>query len=231
MENREDFVVLDSVQAKLNFLQGRTSTPNSGTRRLSAASKAAVLKNKNLIPPLHSPSDRRISLPRATKLAPKHLDQESNMPATDKRKTKQADPTPGDDQGPAVTGAGPSATDKFIQEQLAALTAMISSVKTDIEKAETRTVEKMDSKVDDLAGKLQTRMTRAETDLATLGAEVANTRQQLETMRLAAVEQQLETMRLAAVENARTLPGLVEEAVSARLAGAQQATKQLGALE
>lgn len=189
MENREDFVVFDSVQAEDNFLQGKTSTPTASSRRLSAAGKAALLKSKILIAHLHSPSDRRISLPRASK-ASKATSKSLEQPA-------------------AAGTPGPTPTDKFIREQLAALTAMISSVKTDIDKAETRTVEKIDSKVDDLAGKMETRVARAETELTTLGADMASTRQQLESI------------RLAAAESAKAIPGIVNDAITARLASKQ----------
>ena len=57
---------LASIEAEEVFLESASVTNNS--RRLSAAGSAATLKAKNLIPPLNSPSDRRISLPRATKI-------------------------------------------------------------------------------------------------------------------------------------------------------------------
>ena len=191
MDKDENLVFLDSVEAEQNFLQGKTSTPTN-TRRLSAASRAVNLKNRNLIPPLHTPTDRRISLPRASKTPP------IVMPTTDKRK-------PAPKQGEMSEEADPTPADKFIRDQLAALTAMISGVKDDIGRAETRTMEKIDSKVDDLALQLGTRMSKAETDLARLGSDVASTRTQLETL------------KLAADERARQLPGLIEDAVKARL--------------
>ena len=223
MENNENLVFLDSAEAEDRFLQHRTSTPNStNTRRLSAAGRAAALKNKNLIPPLHSPTDRRISLPRATKVKATELS--DNMPQPDKRKSKSdtaADPPP----TPATPEPAAQPTnDNFIREQLAALTAMITSVKSDIGQAEVRTSQKIDSKVDDLAVKLQTRMSKAETDLARLGSEVATTRQQLHSMKLAAEERE------------RALPGMVQEMLNARttgrrhrpLQGAEAATRQVG---
>ena len=78
---------------------------------------------------------------------------------------------------------------------------MIGGVKDDIGKAETRAVEKIDSKVDDLALKLGTRMAKAEGDLARLSTEVANTRSQLQSLQLAANE----------IE--KLLPSLVERLV------------------
>ena len=94
-----------------------------------------------------------------------------------------------------------SASKKFIAEQLANLTAMIGGVKDDIGKAETRTVQKIDSKVDDLAHKLGTRMSKAEGDLARLSTEVATTRTQLQSLQLAADERE------------KALPALVEKLV------------------
>ena len=187
MKDGVEFVVLDSAAEEDKFLQGRSSTPHS-TRRLSAAGKAGVLKGRNLIPPLNSPTDRRISLTRATKV-PRNTEPE--MPTNEKRK-----PAPNGDSredkpsdNPTSTPT-PSPTEKFIQEQLAALTSMISSVKADIGRAETRTVEKIDSKVDDLAGKLEARMSKAETDLSRLGSEVASTGKNLEDLRLTTAERE-----------------------------------------
>ena len=197
MESAEDLVFLDSIEAEENFLRGRTSTPTSG-RRLSAASKAAILKKKNLIPPLHSPSERRISLPRASKTP--------TMPATnDKRKpsTRQADAP--DDQAPSEA----TAAEKFIQEQLAALTAMIGGVKEDIGRAEVRTVAKIDEKVDDLAGKLGARMSRAEADLAKVSADLDTARKQLEAVQATATERE------------KALPGIVESIVASKLDSAE----------
>ena len=196
MENEANLVFLDSVEAEDNFLKGRTSTPTQATRRLSAAGRAANLKAKNLIPPLHSPTDRRISLPRASKTP-------VAMP-TDKKKqqpARQGDPV---EEQPR---AEPSAAEKFIQEQLAALTAMIGGVKDDIGRAETRTMEKIDSKVDSLAQQLGTRMSKAETDLARLTSEVASSRNQILAMQQAATAQE------------KALPALVESLVKTRLDG------------
>ena len=120
MENDKELVFFDSIEAKETFLQGKTSTPTSG-RRLSASSRAANLKTKNLIPPLHTLTYRRISLPRATKTPPPLY----NMPtSTDKRRPapKQAEAT--EEQGKGEL----SASEKFIAEQLATLTAMIGGV-------------------------------------------------------------------------------------------------------
>ena len=208
MEFNEEVVFLDSDKAERAFLQGRTSTPTSSGRRLSAAGNAAILKSKNLIPPLHSPSDRRISLPRASKSSPRLPEAPVTMPTTEKRRAaapKQGEQVTVDEQpdkgGPTESL---SATDKFLKEQLASLTAMIASVRTDIGRAESRTAEKIDSKVDDLADKLQTRMAKAEIDLARLGSEMNNTRKQLDLMKLEAEEKE------------KSLPKLVEEAVKAR---------------
>ena len=110
MENDDNLVFFDSVEAEENFLQGKSSTPTS-TRRLSASSRASTLKTKNLIPPLHTPTDRRISLPRATKTP-----QGNAMPASDKRKPPAREGGQLDDsQGKA---AELSASEKFIAEQL-----------------------------------------------------------------------------------------------------------------
>ena len=195
MDADENLVFFDSIEAESNFLEGRTSTPSS-SRRLSAANRAANLKNRNLIPPLHTPTDRRISLPRASKTPP------ITMPTADKKKA----PAPKQAEQPAEPERqqDPSSTDKFIREQLAALTAMIGGVRGDIERAESRTVDKIDSKVDDLASKLGTRMSKAETDLARLSSEVASTRNQLETLRLATEERE------------KALPSLIEAALKER---------------
>ena len=177
MEEDDSLVFLDSIEAEEHFLRGRTSTPSD--RRKSAANCASALKKKNLIPPLHKPSDRRVSLPRASK-APA-----INMPTVDKKKqaSKQAeaDDTP---RHELTTG------ERLIQEQLAALTTMIRGVKDEIGRAESRTVERIDAKVDDLANKLGTRMDKAETDLGRLGTELASAKNQLEQLKLAADEKE-----------------------------------------
>ena len=194
MEDLDNLVFFDSVEAEVDFLKDRTSTPTpAASRRLSAARRAAILKEKNLIPPLHSPSDRRVSLPRATK------NNSATMPTVaDRRKStarlgeQQEDPSKEE----------PTPSEKFIAEQLAALTNMISGVKEDIGKAENRTANKIDSKVDDLANKLGTRMSKAEADLTRMGSE------------LAAARQQLEAVKLAAEEREKTLPALIESIVA-----------------
>ena len=195
MENFENLVFLDSIQAEENFLKGKTSTPTA-SRRLSAAGRASLLKDRNLIPPLHSPSDRRISLPRASKNPP-------TMPTVaDRRKSTarhgEQQEEPGRDE--------PTPSEKFIAEQLAALTAMIGGVKEDIGKAESRTASKIDSKVDDLACKLGARMSKAEADLSRLGAELATARQQLEAVRIAADERD------------KALPDMVSAIVAKKIA-------------
>ena len=97
------------------------------------------------------------------------------------------------DESPAAAASDPTTAatgDAFIKEQLAALTAIITSVKSDIGQAEARTVAKIDTKVDVLAVKLQTRMSRAETDLARLGTEMAVMREPLDALKLAAEERE-----------------------------------------
>ena len=111
------------------------------------------------------------------------------------------------DESPAAAASDPATAatgDAFIKEQLAALTAIITSVKSDIGQAEARTVAKIDTKVDVLAVKLQTRMSRAETDLARLGTEMAVMREPLDALKLAAEERE------------RGLPALVESIVRKR---------------
>lgn len=151
MEGKENFVLLDSSEDEEIFLKGKSSTP-AGSRRLSAASRAAILKSKNLIPPLHSPTDRRLSLRsyEATKL--KTPDREE-MPQAEKRKPRQSEAPVPTEQGSSENESA-TTTDNFIREQLAALTAMITTVRTDIGQAEAKTVQKIDNKVDDLATKL-----------------------------------------------------------------------------
>ena len=195
MEEEDNIVFFDSVEAEEHFLQGRTSTPTS-TRRLSAAGKATNLKKKNLIPPLHTPSDRRVSLPRASKATPP-----PTMPTTDKRKAQP--PRCGEvDEQPARQEL--TASEKFIAEQLASLTAMIGGVKEEIGQAESRTAAKIDSKVDDLASKLDVRMSKAESDLSRLATELASTREQLAAVKIASEERE------------KTLPELVESLLKAR---------------
>ena len=178
MENLENLVFLDSIEAEESFLKGKTSTPTA-SRRLSAAGRASLLKDKNLIPPLHTPSDRRISLPRASK--------NPAMPTVaDKRKLTARHGEQQEEPGREE----PTPSEKFIAEQLAALTAMIGGVKEDIGRAESRTASKIDSKLDDLACKLGARMSKAEADLSRLGTELATARQQLEAVRIAADERE-----------------------------------------
>ena len=197
MEDKENLVFFDSVEAEENFLKGKTSTPSSA-RRLSAASRATSFKNRNLIPPLHSPSDRRVSLPRASKTTPV-----SNMPAEKKKPTRQGE-----------SAEEPTPSEKFIAEQLAALTAMIGGVKEDISRAESRTGDRIDSKVDDLALKLGARMSKAETDLARITSEVATTRAELQSLRDSTKEQE------------KALPSLAESLVKARIAPDQRSVRR-----
>ena len=180
-------MVFNSIEAEHSYLQGRTSTPTGASRRQFKAGSAANLKNRNLIPPLHTPKDRRISLPRASKTP--------SVAMPDKRKT-----APNRETQYAVedTVTEPTPSEKVIKEQLATLTTSIGGVEEDIGQAKTRTVEKIDSKVDDLATRLGTRMSKAETDLTRPGTEIASTREQLQTMRLAAEERE------------RALPGMID---------------------
>ena len=111
----------------VNFPEGPnlTSTPSNASRRLSAAGRAAKLKERNLIPPLNSPTDRRVSLPRATKAA--------TPPAYPGRKTSESS---------AMPAAKPTADASA--SVLDDIKSMIKGVRTDIASSEDRMAKKFD---------------------------------------------------------------------------------------
>ena len=162
-----------------------TSTPGN-KRRLSATGSASRLKDRNLIPPLNTPTSRRVSLPRATKTVlvvnPGPL---RKMP-TDK---------PQQPQPPKAQAPDPSAA---ILERME---VMFRGLREDIAKSESNTGRK----IDDLSTKLNTRLTKAEKDLSTLGLEVSSSRKELDSLKAKLSEHQ------------NSLPGMIEEAVSNRI--------------
>ena len=142
---------------------GSSSSPSSrSTRRLSAAGQASFLKAGNLIPPLNSPTDRRISLPRTAKSSTA-----ANLPTNPEPSVMPADRVP----QPPNPG---------LLEQIEAL---IKGVRDDIAKSESKVTTKLDSKIDDLTTKLSNRMEKAEGELTTLGIQVAQTRSDMEDVR------------------------------------------------
>ena len=139
------------------------SSSPSGTsaRRLSAAGRASKLKEKNLIPPLNSPTDRRISLPRASKTP-------SNSPASSKKTVK-----------PPLTNDMPTGKAPPEPSVLEDIRSLISGVRTDIASSE----ERMSKRFDDLSVKLSARIDKTEAELSSLGTQVARTRAEIEATR------------------------------------------------
>ena len=172
---REAF--LASIEDEASFLSGQPTTTAPTPRRLSAASKAALLKAKNLIPPLNLPSDRRASLPRATKIV-------AAVPL------------------PANKMPDDASRDKTLLEQIDLMIKSSSErVRKDIALLESNTAKK----IDDLSTKLTSRLNKAEKDLSQLGIQVADTRQEIDTIRTRTERQEA------------LLPSLVEEAVAKKL--------------
>ena len=149
---------------------GRAPLPNSTstpTRRLSAANQASILKASNLIPPLHTPKDRRISLPRNVK-APVTPDPPKAGQGSQESNTMPADKAP-------QQGDSSHLLDK--------IETMILGVRDDISKSETRVTGKLDNKIDDLTRKLNDRLGKAEGQLTTLGIQVGQTKSDIEDLR------------------------------------------------
>ena len=172
-------------------LPQQSATPTSTTRRQSAAGRAAQLKSKNLIPPLNPPTDRRLSLPRASKLV--HV----QSPLSPTIVAAPAPPTMADKQKPPQDFA--SSMDK--------ITAMFDKIREDIAKSETSTANKIDAKVDDLSSRITARLTKAEGDLSRLGGQIALGRSDIDDMK-----NKMEGQEQRMVE-------LVDKAVDRRLGG------------
>ena len=150
---REAF--LASIENEASFLSSQPATTPT-PRRLSAASKAALLKAKNIIPPLNPPTDRRTSLPRATKIV-------TALPAPASKKMP-------DD----------STRDKTLLEQIDLMIKSSSDrVRSDIAALESNTSKK----IDDLSSKLTSHLNKAEKDLSQLGIQIAETRQEVEELK------------------------------------------------
>ena len=143
----------------VNFPEGPnlTSTPSNASRRLSAAGRAAKLKERNLIPPLNSPTDRRVSLPRATKAA--------TPPAYPGRKTSESS---------AMPAAKPTADASA--SVLDDIKSMIKGVRTDIASSEDR----MAKKFDELSTKLTERIDKTEAEISSLATQVSRTKVEIE---------------------------------------------------
>ena len=146
---------LASIEDEASFLSSQPAAAPT-PRRLSAANKAALLKAKNLIPPLNPPTDRRTSLPRASKIV-------SAVPAPTSKKMP-------DD----------AARDKTLLEQIdLMIRASSDKVRNDIASLESSTSKK----IDDLSNKLTSRLNKAEKDLSQLGIQIAETRQEVEELK------------------------------------------------
>ena len=166
---RRDF--LASIEAEESFLDSQfpptTPTPTP-SRRYSASSRAAVLKAQNLIPPLNPPSDRRTSLPRASKIV-------AAVPPKKKMPTDDA------------------TRDKSLLEQIDLMIRTSSeTVRKDIAGLESSTAKK----IDDLSSKLSTRLAKAEKDLSQLGNQIASSRDELEALKTRAERQEASIPRM-----------------------------------
>ena len=165
---REDSVDHDSsFQGAPSFTSSPSSTP---ARRLSAAGRAAKLKDKNLIPPLHTPSDRRISLPRATKSTPTGQSKKPSEPASDSSDMPGAAKTPSPDAS-----------------ILDDIKNMIRGVRSDIASSEDRIAKRFD----ELSVNLSTRMDKTEADIADLSVQVSRTKVEIENARKRVEDQEL----------------------------------------
>ena len=178
---------LASIEAELSDIPAHTPVTAPQPRRLSAAGNAALLKTKNLIPPLNSPTDRRISLPRASKSA--------NSPAPTKKMPASDD----------------TSRDKILLEQIdRMIKASSETVRSDIASLEAST----STKIDDLSSKLSSRLSKAEKDLSQLGTQIAASREEVERLKTqidrheASVPSLVEaavTARLATAPNTSTI--------------------------
>ena len=199
MDKLERLAFLSSIDVEEDFLEGQkvTSSPidtRGAPRRLSAAGRAAALKSKNLIPPLNSPTDRRISLPRASKLAASPSTLRTDMPAPSKKPS--ADPPVAPALAPAAATTG---LDKTILDEI---TKRLDGLRADIAGSTTS----MGNKIDGLSSKLGARLDRAEKDLSNLGSQMAETRQDVDKIRELVDERD------------GALAGLVEQAVTKKFA-------------
>ena len=151
MDSRERQAFLASIEAEEDFLSG---TPPVSGRRLSAAGNAQALKSRNLIPPLNPTSDRRISLPHASKL----------VSATSPASPTVVNMPPTQD---------PNSKDKALLGQIELMIKASSDrVRQDIADFETSSSKRLD----ELSGKLTARLSKAETDLSKLGTQIAAAR-------------------------------------------------------
>ena len=156
---------LADIEPEESFLKSLdkadTSSPGTG-RRTSASGAASRLKERNLIPPLHTPTGRRTSLPRASKSVLIQGTSAQRVMPTDKNNGAQT---------PKTTEPGTAFLDRMEN--------MFKNLREDIAKSETNTGRK----IDDLSAKLSSRLTKAEADLTRVGAEVATTRTELCTLK------------------------------------------------
>ena len=144
------------------FSRSPLSTPTA-PRRLSAAGRAAQLKTGNLIPPLHTPSDRRISLPRACAQKP------VVSPSPSAGSVSQD--MPADKNG-----------DRSALEELKGL---IKGLATDMARTEASMVQK----IDDLSGQVSERLGKAETGIANLSKQVTDVKSELDSLKESNAEQ------------------------------------------
>ena len=164
------------------FLDALAALPSpANRRRLSAAGSASKLKEKNLIPPLNTPTSRRVSLPRASKcvLISAPAATNSKMPSEKPQTAAQKDPSA------AI---------------LDRMETMFRGLREDIGKSEANTGKK----IDELSDRLSARLTRAEKDLSKLGTDMATTRQELDSLR-----EKIDVQE-------RSIPSLIEAAISSR---------------
>ena len=191
-----------------------TQTPTAGGRRLSAAGRAAILKEKNLIPPLNTPSSRRISLPRATK---------SNMDGAAKNQPDVQTDKDKDRKKSTSEKPAPTAGERSIMEEIA---KMNKAIRTDIARSETSTGKK----IDELSGHLTARMSKAEEEIGSISTRVSEALTEIERLKVTttATESKLPELvdKILREQNMESRPGTSTQGrrPRPRLAGLERAS-------
>lgn len=134
----ENLADLEPEEVFLDALTNADFSTPGNKRRLSAAGSASRLKEKNLMPPLNTPTTRRISFPRATKCVL------ASTPTSQKKM-----PTEKPQAAAAKTALDSSAA------MLDRMEAMFRGLREDIGKSEANTGKK----IDDLSNKINSRLT------------------------------------------------------------------------
>ena len=177
---------IEPEESFLNSLdKAETSSPSStSSRRVSASGTATRLKDRNLIPPLNTPTGRRTSLPRASKTV---LVQSASAQRA----------MPVDKTQPNAAKASPEPGAAFLDR----MENMFKNLREDIAKSESNTGQK----IDDLTAKLTSRLSKAEADLSKVGMEVATTRTELLAVREKMDEQERSLPEMVEIAVARKL--------------------------